>query len=107
MYLHANIFYNHFENHLDKILSYLLPALIHSRAQRGGPNVLVIAPTTELCEQIEEEFEKYRFPGMKAVCVVGGNDRQTQIKQIQRGAKIIIGEILTFTDRILTNCLLH
>lgn len=36
------------------------------RGQRGGPNVLVLAPTRELAIQIEKEVGKYQFRGMKA-----------------------------------------
>jgi superfamily II DNA/RNA helicase len=51
-----------------KTLAFLLPALIHTDAQphprgieaRGGPNVLVLAPTRELAIQIEKEVGKYR-----------------------------------------------
>ena len=33
---------------------------------RGGPNVLVLAPTRELAIQIEKEVAKYQFRGIKA-----------------------------------------
>lgn len=36
------------------------------RSQRGGPNILILAPTRELALQIEKEVEKYQFRGMKA-----------------------------------------
>lgn len=55
-----------------KTLAFLLPAMIHTenqlipRGQRGGPNVLVLAPTRELAIQIEKEVGKYQFRGMKA-----------------------------------------
>ena len=57
-----------------KTLAFLLPALIHTDAQphprgvaaRGGPNVLVLAPTRELAIQIEKEVAKYQFRGIKA-----------------------------------------
>lgn len=55
-----------------KTLAFLLPAMIHTenqsvpRGQRGGPNVLVLAPTRELALQIEKEVGKYQFRGMKA-----------------------------------------
>lgn len=55
-----------------KTLAFLLPAMIHTeyqetpRSQRGGPNVLVMAPTRELALQIEKEVNKYSFRGMKA-----------------------------------------
>lgn len=55
-----------------KTLAFLLPAMIHTeyqsipRSERGGPNVLVMAPTRELALQIEKEVNKYQFRGMKA-----------------------------------------
>lgn len=55
-----------------KTLAFLLPGLIHTeyqsipRSERGGPNVLVMAPTRELALQIEKEVNKYHFRGMKA-----------------------------------------
>lgn len=55
-----------------KTLAFLLPAMIHTenqitpRGQRGGPNVLVLAPTRELAQQIEREVAKYQFRNMKA-----------------------------------------
>lgn len=53
-------------------MAFLLPAMIHTeyqsipRSERGGPNVLVLAPTRELALQIEKEVAKYSFRGMKA-----------------------------------------
>lgn len=55
-----------------KTLAFLLPALIHieyqpnPRAERGGPNVLVLSPTRELAIQIEKEVSKYSFRGIKS-----------------------------------------
>lgn len=55
-----------------KTLAFLLPALIHiegqpvPRGQRGGPNVLILAPTRELAQQIEIEANKYSYRGIKS-----------------------------------------
>ncbi|EDV43013.1 uncharacterized protein Dana_GF16725 [Drosophila ananassae] len=79
-----------------KTLAFLLPGMIHTeyqsvpRGQRGGPNVLVLAPTRELALQIEMEVKKYSFRNMRAVCVYGGGDRRMQISDVERGAEIII-----------------
>lgn len=79
-----------------KTLAFLLPAMIHTeyqstpRSERGGPNVLVMAPTRELALQIEKEVNKYSFRGMKAVCVYGGGNRREQISDVERGTEIII-----------------
>jgi ATP-dependent RNA helicase DDX43 len=55
-----------------KTLAFLLPGMVHtdlqpvSREERGGPNVLVMAPTRELALQIKQEVDKYQFRGIKA-----------------------------------------
>ncbi|XP_071837210.1 probable ATP-dependent RNA helicase DDX43 isoform X2 [Apostichopus japonicus] len=79
-----------------KTLAFLLPGLIHidlqptPRAQRGGPNVLVLSPTRELALQIESEVRKYSYKGIKCVCVYGGGDRRKQIDVVTKGVEIII-----------------
>lgn len=81
-----------------KTLAFLLPALVHVDGQphargiksRGGPNVLVLAPTRELAIQIEREVAKYQFRGIRAVCLYGGSDRKKQIEVVENGVEIII-----------------
>lgn len=76
----------------------MLPALIHTDSQpldrgfeaRGGPNVLVMAPTRELAIQIVNEVKKYQYRDIKALCIYGGNDRSKQIETIESGIEIII-----------------
>ncbi|XP_055524645.1 probable ATP-dependent RNA helicase DDX43 [Wyeomyia smithii] len=79
-----------------KTLAFLLPAFIHidgqpvPRGERGGPNVLVMAPTRELALQIEKEVFKYQYRGIRALCLYGGGDRRTQINKVESGVEIII-----------------
>uniref|UniRef100_A0A2M4AJZ0 RNA helicase n=2 Tax=Anopheles triannulatus TaxID=58253 RepID=A0A2M4AJZ0_9DIPT len=79
-----------------KTLAFLLPAFIHiegqstPRSERGGPNVLVLAPTRELALQIEKEVSKYQFRDIKAVCLYGGGDRRAQMNVVRKGVEIII-----------------
>ncbi|XP_050099956.1 probable ATP-dependent RNA helicase DDX43 [Anopheles aquasalis] len=79
-----------------KTLAFLLPAFIHiegqstPRSERGGPNVLVLAPTRELALQIEKEVSKYQFRDIKAVCLYGGGDRRAQMNVVRSGVEIII-----------------
>jgi ATP-dependent RNA helicase DDX43 len=78
--------------------AFLLPALIHTDSQpldrgfdaRGGPNVLVLAPTRELAIQIVNEVKKYQYRGIKALCLYGGSERSKQIEDIESGVEIII-----------------
>lgn len=93
-----------------KTLAFLLPAMIHTEFQplprgkaRGGPNVLVMAPTRELAIQIEKEVGKYRFRNMRAVCVYGGGDRKAQIAQIEEGVEIVIATPGRLNDLISFN----
>lgn len=92
-----------------KTLAFLLPAMIHTeyqptpRSERGGPNVLVLAPTRELALQIEKEVGKYSFRNMKAVCVYGGGDRNAQIGNIGAGVEIIIATPGRLNDLVQAN----
>lgn len=89
-----------------KTLAFLLPALIHierqplPRGERGGPNVLILAPTRELAQQIEHEVNKYQFRGIKACCVYGGGDRRKQINTVQGGVEIVIATPGRFNDLV-------
>ncbi|KAL1514231.1 hypothetical protein ABEB36_003519 [Hypothenemus hampei] len=79
-----------------KTLAFLLPALIHidgqgvSREQRGGPAVLIMAPTRELAIQIDKEVKKYEYKGISSVCVYGGGDRRAQVNLVSQGIDIVI-----------------
>lgn len=95
-----------------KTLAFLLPAMIHTEFQptprgpeRGGPNVLIMAPTRELALQIEKEVGKYHFRGMKAVCVYGGGDRKEQIATIANGVEIVIATPGRLNDLVENKCL--
>ncbi|KYB26280.1 probable ATP-dependent RNA helicase DDX43 [Tribolium castaneum] len=79
-----------------KTLAFLLPALIHidgqniKKSERGGPAVLVMAPTRELALQIDKEVKKYEYKGITAVCIYGGGNRREQIKVLTDGVDIVI-----------------
>ena len=53
---------------------------------------LVLAPTRELCVQISKDMMTYSkfHPGANIVAVYGGASIDTQIRQIKRGAQIIV-----------------
>ncbi|NXN32160.1 DDX43 helicase, partial [Nycticryphes semicollaris] len=79
-----------------KTLAYLIPGFIHltsqpiSKDQRGGPGMLVLAPTRELALQVEAECSKYTYKGIKSICVYGGGDRKGQIAVVTKGVDIVI-----------------
>jgi len=89
-----------------KTLAFLMPCFIHidnqklPRGQRGGPNVLVLAPTRELAQQISMEVKKYEYKGIKSVCVYGGGSIKDQTKVITNGVEIIIATPGRFNDLV-------
>lgn len=65
--------------------------LIQSILQKGGTG-LVVAPTRELAEQIQESLRILATPlGLKTVMVIGGESIQRQIRDIRKNPQIVIG----------------
>merc|ERR1719414_93877 len=73
-----------------KTLAFLLPALAHIQKAREvnpkkgpefrGPVILVLAPTRELAQQIQEVANLYRrVTGVRNVCCIGGDSRGRQL----------------------------
>lgn len=90
-----------------KTLAYLLPAILHIRAQPplnpgDGPIALVLAPTRELAVQIQmEAFRLADLSGVRDACVYGGVDRRGQQQELRRGVELVIatpGRLLDFLE---------
>uniref|UniRef100_A0A452J4T6 RNA helicase n=1 Tax=Gopherus agassizii TaxID=38772 RepID=A0A452J4T6_9SAUR len=92
-----------------KTLAYLMPGFIHldsqpiPRDQRGGPGMLVLAPTRELALQVEAECSKYTYKGIKSICIYGGGDRKGQIKMVTKGVDIVIATPGRLNDLQMNN----
>ena len=75
-----------------KTLAYILPAFIHienNQQRKGkGPMVVVLAPTRELAQQIDEVVCQFSY--IRSACVYGGAPRGPQISKIQRERPDII-----------------
>ncbi|KAG2181231.1 hypothetical protein INT43_008814 [Umbelopsis isabellina] len=84
-----------------KTLAFLIPALESSFAGQSfreikesvGTAILVVSPTRELAQQIAEEAKKLtKFYPLKVHCLVGGESKRKQIRDLDRGrADIIVG----------------
>ena len=74
-----------------KTLAFVLPAIIHINAQQplrpgDGPVALVLAPTRELANQIQNECSKFGHTSrIRNTCLYGGMPRGPQIRELQRG----------------------
>jgi ATP-dependent RNA helicase DeaD len=68
----------------------------------GKTQGLVICPTRELCLQITKELTSYaqHVPGVNVVAVYGGADIRNQVREIKRGAHIIVGTPGRLIDHI-------
>nr|XP_033791335.1 probable ATP-dependent RNA helicase DDX43 isoform X2 [Geotrypetes seraphini] len=92
-----------------KTLAYLLPGFVHldsqpiPRVHRGGPGMLVLAPTRELALQVEAECSKYTYKGFKSICIYGGGDRKGQINVVTKGVDIIIATPGRLNDLQMNN----
>jgi ATP-dependent RNA helicase DeaD len=75
-----------------KTAAFGLPLVELIDFSQGHTQALVLAPTRELCVQITrdmESFAKY-VDGANIVAVYGGASIDTQIRQIKRGAQIVV-----------------
>lgn len=95
-----------------KTLGYILPAIVHINnqqpLQRGdGPIALVLAPTRELAQQIQQvatEFGSSSY--VRNTCVFGGAPKGSQMRDLQRGCEIVIatpGRLIDFLSAGSTN----
>lgn len=87
-----------------KTASFGLPLLNQVDTQSKNTQGLVICPTRELCIQISNDLKAYseNIKGLSIVPVYGGTDIGRQIKQIERGAQIVVatpGRLIDLINR--------
>jgi len=75
-----------------KTAAFLLPIIEHQIGISDRPSVLIIAPTRELAQQIDEQFRDFsQGLGMYSALVVGGVPVDRQIRELKRRPNFIIG----------------
>ena len=68
-----------------------LPKIARIEDADQGPYAVVMAPTRELAQQIEEETKKFGEPlGIRTVAVIGGLSREEQGMKLRMGCEIVI-----------------
>lgn len=78
---------------LIPLLSWIqsLPKIERNEDADQGPYAIILAPTRELAQQIEEETVKFGTPlGIRTVVVVGGLSREEQGFRLRMGCEIVI-----------------
>ena len=76
-----------------KTAAFALPLLARVDPDNPNPQVLILAPTRELAIQVAEACQNYAR-GLKRFSVVpiyGGQAYTTQLKQLKRGAHMVVG----------------
>jgi len=102
-----------------KTAAFLLPLLVYIKelpplddyTKADGPYALIMAPTRELAQQIENEAKKFATPfGYTVVSIVGGHSLEEQAYALRNGAEIIVatpGRLVDCIERrllVLSQC---
>ena len=76
-----------------KTAAFALPILSRIDLHQKDPQVLVLAPTRELAIQVAEAFQRYaaHLKGFHVIPIYGGQDYSTQLRQLKRGAHVVVG----------------
>ena len=90
-----------------KTAAFGLPLVSKVEEGRKKPQGLVICPTRELCLQISKDIQNFsKFVDVNTVAVYGGADIKGQIKDIKKGAQVIVatpGRLVDLTKRKAIN----
>ncbi|MCP9265520.1 Ddx5 protein [Dirofilaria immitis] len=74
-----------------KTFAFILPAIVHTvgqppRGHQKSPSVLVLLPTRELAQQVEEVAKDYcRATDLSITCLFGGAPKAAQARDLERG----------------------
>jgi ATP-dependent RNA helicase DeaD len=76
-----------------KTAAFALPVLAKINHTSKHPQVLVLAPTRELCIQVCDSFKTYskNMKGVLSIPIYGGQNYQTQFKLLKQNPQIVVG----------------
>lgn len=76
-----------------KTAAFALPMLSQVDVTKSHTQILVLAPTRELAIQVAEAFQRYasEMPGFHVLPIYGGQDMRGQLRQLKRGAQVVVG----------------
>ncbi|MFD2190603.1 DEAD/DEAH box helicase [Pistricoccus aurantiacus] len=87
-----------------KTAAFATPLLSRLELDRREPQVLVLAPTRELAQQVAVSFTKYgqNLKGLEVATLCGGQEYREQLGALKRGAQVVVGtpgRIIDHLDR--------
>ena len=76
-----------------KTAAFALPLLASIDPNNRAPQLLILAPTRELAIQVAEACQQYakHLKGVNVVPIYGGQSYTIQLKQLSRGAQVVVG----------------
>ena len=76
-----------------KTAAFALPLLSNVDPKNKAPQLLILAPTRELAIQVAEACQQYakHLKGVNVLPIYGGQSYTIQLKQLNRGAQVIVG----------------
>lgn len=89
-----------------KTAAFLLPIIERQSGIMLRPSVLIVAPTRELAQQINEQFQEFsRGLNLYSTLIVGGVNIERQIRDLKRRPHFIIGTPGRLKDLLLRRVL--
>ena len=81
------------ETGTGKTAAFALPILTRLNLAGPHPQVLVLTPTRELAIQVAEAFQRYarHLHGLHVLPIYGGQSYDGQLRQLKRGAHVVVG----------------
>lgn len=85
-----------------KTAAFSLPILQNINLAKKSPQALILAPTRELALQVAESLQSYAkfLPGFHVLPIYGGQAYNLQLRQLSRGAQVIVGTPGRIMDHI-------
>ena len=85
-----------------KTAAFALPLLSLIDANQRQPQLLILAPTRELAIQVAEACQQYakHIKGINILPIYGGQSYTIQLKQLKRGAQVIVGTPVRVMDHM-------
>lgn len=76
-----------------KTAAFALPLLSKVDVKLKQPQILILAPTRELAIQVAEACSRYaaNLKGFHVLPIYGGQDYGSQLRQLKRGAQVVVG----------------
>uniref|UniRef100_A0A1I8BBL2 RNA helicase n=1 Tax=Meloidogyne hapla TaxID=6305 RepID=A0A1I8BBL2_MELHA len=90
-----------------KTIGFILPSIVHVQSQptrniQDGPAVIILLPTRELAQQVEQVAQEYcKVMRISLACCYGGSAKGPQMGTMKRGVDICVatpGRLMDFID---------